>query len=415
MAWGLAIAAFGLVTVSFPLALLFLALAGAADVFSAVFRSTLVQFETPDQLRGRVMSIHTLVVTSGPRIGDIEAAIVASLIGPQFAVVSGGILCVVGAGVVARRFPELREYGAAADPGRRRDRLTAVAAQDGSRPRGSCRTGSGMGLVDENASRAPMVPRYSSPGAIPSCLAPAGPVSLVGAFLIVAALLPASATPVAAAGATVPAGFADEEVWTGLDHPMAVAFAPDGKVFVAEKRGHDQRLRQPDRPDARRLRGPQRQRPQLLGPRHDGAGRRPGLHASGDPYVYVLYAYNHILGDRPRRRAGRPAAPNPWTEIMPDTRPGRPTVASSPARLSRLTSTGGDDDRRRERPHRGLVPAVPEPLVGDLAFGPDGALYVSRRRRRELQRSPDYGQLGGTLPDARRSTRAAIRRWRRGP
>jgi hypothetical protein len=111
-AWGLAITAFGLVTVSFPLALFFLALAGTADVFSAVFRATLVQLETPDRLRGRVMSIHTLVVTSGPRLGDIEAAVVASLIGPQLAVVTGGIACIVGAGVVARRFPELRRYTA---------------------------------------------------------------------------------------------------------------------------------------------------------------------------------------------------------------------------------------------------------------------------------------------------------------
>ena len=63
------------------------------------------------------------------------------------------------------------------------------------------------------------------------------PRLFVGAFLIVAALLPTAATPVAAAGATVPAGFADETIWAGLDHPMAIAFAPDGKVFVAEKRG----------------------------------------------------------------------------------------------------------------------------------------------------------------------------------
>ena len=67
---------------SFPLALLCLAVAGAADVFSAVFRSTLVQLETPDELRGRVMSIHILVVTSGPRLGDIEAAVVAAADGP---------------------------------------------------------------------------------------------------------------------------------------------------------------------------------------------------------------------------------------------------------------------------------------------------------------------------------------------
>jgi MFS family permease len=105
--WGLAITAFGLVTFSFPLALLFLALAGAADVLSAVFRATLVQLSTPDALRGRVLSIHGLVVTSGPRIGDIEAALVASLVGPQAAVVSGGILCLLGVVVVARLFPEL--------------------------------------------------------------------------------------------------------------------------------------------------------------------------------------------------------------------------------------------------------------------------------------------------------------------
>jgi MFS family permease len=108
--WGLAITAFGLVTVSFPLALVCLAAAGAADVFSAVFRSSLVQLETPDELRGRVMSIHILVVTSGPRLGDIEAAIVASLTSPQFAVVSGGIACVLGVWVVARRFPELANH-----------------------------------------------------------------------------------------------------------------------------------------------------------------------------------------------------------------------------------------------------------------------------------------------------------------
>ena len=105
--WGLAITAFGLVSFSFPLALLFLALAGAADVFSAVFRSTLVQLSTPDELRGRVMSIHGLVVTSGPRIGDIEAALLASVVGPQAAVVSGGILCLLGVVAVARLFPEL--------------------------------------------------------------------------------------------------------------------------------------------------------------------------------------------------------------------------------------------------------------------------------------------------------------------
>lgn len=105
--WGLAITGFGLATFSFPLALLLIAIAGAADVLSAVFRSTILQLGTPDELRGRVTSIHLLVVTSGPRLGDLEATSVAAVFGAQFSVVSGGILCLVGVGVVAKAFPEL--------------------------------------------------------------------------------------------------------------------------------------------------------------------------------------------------------------------------------------------------------------------------------------------------------------------
>jgi MFS family permease len=105
--WGAAIALFGLSTFSFPLALVFLAIAGGADVLSAVLRSTLVQLTTPDELRGRVSAIHILVVTSGPRIGDIEAAAVASVVGAQLSAISGGVLCVLGVIGVARAFPEL--------------------------------------------------------------------------------------------------------------------------------------------------------------------------------------------------------------------------------------------------------------------------------------------------------------------
>jgi MFS family permease len=109
-AWGAAITAFGVVTFSLPLALAFLAVAGAADVLSAVFRGTIVQLETPDQLRGRVTALHLLVVTSGPRLGDLEAAGVASIFGAQASVVSGGLLCLAGVAVVARAFPELSAH-----------------------------------------------------------------------------------------------------------------------------------------------------------------------------------------------------------------------------------------------------------------------------------------------------------------
>jgi len=116
--WGAAITAFGVTTLillgsptlSFALALVFLACAGAADVISAVLRSAIVQLDTPDELRGRVASIHILVVTSGPRIGDAEAAAVAAVTSPELSVLSGGILCLVGLGAVVRRYPELARW-----------------------------------------------------------------------------------------------------------------------------------------------------------------------------------------------------------------------------------------------------------------------------------------------------------------
>jgi MFS family permease len=118
--WGVAIVGFGLFTASFPLALLCLVFAGVADVISAVLRSSIVQLVTPDRLRGRISSIHMLVVTTGPRIGDAEAAAVAALAGPQFSVISGGVLCLVGLMAVIRLFPDLMAYehdtGATPDP-----------------------------------------------------------------------------------------------------------------------------------------------------------------------------------------------------------------------------------------------------------------------------------------------------------
>lgn len=110
VAWGAAIAAFGLVGSNLPLGLLFLALAGAADVISAIFRSTIWQITTPDRLRGRMGQIFILVVTGGPRLGDFEAGVVAAWFNPTISVVSGGLACIVGAGLIATAYPELRRY-----------------------------------------------------------------------------------------------------------------------------------------------------------------------------------------------------------------------------------------------------------------------------------------------------------------
>jgi MFS family permease len=111
VAWGAGIAAFGLVD-ELWLALVFLAIAGAADVISAVFRSTILQLSVPDALRGRISGIHILVVTGGPRLGDLEAGLVAAAFTPAISVVSGGLLCVAGAALLAWRVPELWAYHA---------------------------------------------------------------------------------------------------------------------------------------------------------------------------------------------------------------------------------------------------------------------------------------------------------------
>jgi MFS family permease len=108
--WGAAIAAFGITGERLWLALVMLAIAGWADVISAIFRSTILQLAVPDRLRGRLSGIHILVVTGGPRMGDLEAGLVANAVSPWFSVVSGGVACVVGAGVVAAAYPELRRY-----------------------------------------------------------------------------------------------------------------------------------------------------------------------------------------------------------------------------------------------------------------------------------------------------------------
>jgi MFS family permease len=110
--WGLGIAAFGLMGDRLLAALAALAFAGGADVISAVFRNTILQLSVPDSLRGRMSAIHILVVTGGPRLGDLEAGLVAQAFTPMASVVSGGLLCLAGTGVLALLVPAFRRYRA---------------------------------------------------------------------------------------------------------------------------------------------------------------------------------------------------------------------------------------------------------------------------------------------------------------
>ncbi|MEA2421497.1 MAG: hypothetical protein QOF55_596 [Thermoleophilaceae bacterium] len=107
--WGIAIALAG-VTTSIVVAVVLLAIAGAADSVSAVCRTTISQTLTPDRLRGRMSSVFSLVVASGPRLGDIESGTVSAISTPRVSVVSGGIACVVSVGVIAALYPELARY-----------------------------------------------------------------------------------------------------------------------------------------------------------------------------------------------------------------------------------------------------------------------------------------------------------------
>ncbi len=107
--WGIAIAAFGFAT-AVPLALVMLAVAGAADFVSAVLRSTILLQVTPDSMRGRLSGIELAQVARTPALGNLEAGVVASLVSLRFAIVSGGVLCVAGTAIVAAALPAFRRY-----------------------------------------------------------------------------------------------------------------------------------------------------------------------------------------------------------------------------------------------------------------------------------------------------------------
>jgi len=107
--WGAAIALAG-ATHALWVAAAMLAVAGAADSVSAVCRQIINQSVTPDAMRGRMSSVFSLVVTSGPRLGDVESGTVASLTSARFSMFSGGVACVVGTVLVVAAFPALATW-----------------------------------------------------------------------------------------------------------------------------------------------------------------------------------------------------------------------------------------------------------------------------------------------------------------
>ena len=114
--WGLAIAAFGLAP-GLWWAVAALAAAGAADMVSGIFRTTMWNQTIPARLRGRVAGLEMISYTTGEPAGNLESGLAAALTGSaRVAIVSGGLACLVGAVAVTLALPALWRYDARALP-----------------------------------------------------------------------------------------------------------------------------------------------------------------------------------------------------------------------------------------------------------------------------------------------------------
>lgn len=107
--FGLATVIFG-ATRSFIIAWLAIAVTGAADGVSTIIRNTIRQLQTPDHIRGRMTSVNQLFFQGGPQLGEIRAGLVAQLFGAPYAIISGGIGCIIGTLAIAWKWPHLTKY-----------------------------------------------------------------------------------------------------------------------------------------------------------------------------------------------------------------------------------------------------------------------------------------------------------------
>jgi MFS family permease len=107
--FGVATVVFG-VSTSLILAWVALAITGAADSVSTIIRNTIRQLQTPDHIRGRMTSVNQIFFQGGPQLGEVEAGVVAQLFGAPFAIISGGIGCIVGMWLIIRKWPLLLSY-----------------------------------------------------------------------------------------------------------------------------------------------------------------------------------------------------------------------------------------------------------------------------------------------------------------
>src|SRR5262249_10982604 len=203
--------------------------------------------------------------------------------------------------------------------------------------------------------------------------------ALVAALVTTGVLVPLTASP--AAAATLPSGFQEQVVFSGLNQPTNIEFSPDGRIFVAEKSGIIKVF------------------DSLADPTPDTfADLSVNVHNQWDrgllgmalapnfptnPWVYVLYTYDAPLGQ---------TAPV-WNDVCANPNGGDCVVS---ARLSRLQASGNQMTGTEQVLISDGCQQYPSHSIGDLHFGADGALYVSGGDGASFTFA-DYGQTGSPV------------------
>lgn len=215
---------------------------------------------------------------------------------------------------------------------------------------------------------------------------PSGRRRAAAAVLASCLLGPVLAAPPVVTAATLPTGFTESVVINGLSNPTVVRFASDGRVFVAEKSGIVKIFDSlTDTTPATFV--------DLRAKVHDfwdrgllGMALAPGF--PSDPYVYLLYAYDHILGDDP---ANVPR----WGDACPNPPGATADGCVVSGRLSRFAASGNSAGAEQVL-IEDWCQQYPSHSIGSLAFGADGKLYVTSGDGASFNWA-DYGQDGSPV------------------